>query len=294
MVSLSYIGVWVMDVASLLVIVPGHSGILMMYIHDSMKKNGLNIKDQLFCGLSICSLVHGTCQATQDFFLVWEVHEMSNNFIIILIRLITMSCTLFFSTWLSCYFCLKIVNLNTRWYIYVQRRFPQIFPWLLLLSVLGSVLCSAPLAFFGGKHVLQNTTVNGLKHLMTRPHLLSSLKFYITVCLMWFMLFLSSSCPIVVSLYQHMRRIQVSPPGSTIPTLEPHITAVKTITMLMIINVLYCFSLIFLLVSGHKLVFKYVNVTMFNICFLVSFVISIRGNQKVWKKLKVIVGKCPG
>ncbi|KAG8560329.1 hypothetical protein GDO81_014923 [Engystomops pustulosus] len=287
MMSPEYMVMLVVDLASLLVVLPGHLGILMMYFHNLINYKAPDIKDQLFCGLSICNLLNGLSRVVQDFFLILDENPivMFYNFGFMLIRLSTMPCILFFSTWLSVHFCLKIVNLNKRWYIYLQRRFAKIFPWLLLFSVCVSILCSFPYAFFASKFLAEKITVlssYGNRTVYPVPsRLLTSVQCYIILSSLWFILFLSSSCPIIVSLYQHMRRFQVSTTGSTFPTLQPHITAVITITLLMILNALYFFSLILFIHSADKLIVNCVTLAIFNICHIASIAILLRGNHKV-------------
>ncbi|KAG8560327.1 hypothetical protein GDO81_014921 [Engystomops pustulosus] len=280
MMSVGYLVLLVVDASILLVAVPGHSAILLLYVHDFMRNKSLDIKDQLFCGLNIFNLLHGLCQTIHNFVIFWDMTIAGKSFYLIFILLIlltTISCTLFFSTWLSVYFCLKIVNLNKGWYIYVQRRFPQIFPWLLLLSVLGSFLYSAPLAFFSSQlYASQNMTV-----LSSYTKEFDSFTFT-RLC---------SSCPIIFFLHRHLRRIQVSTPGSTIPTIKPHITAVKTITMLMILNAFYFISVTLILLGGNRLTWYYGSVTMFKVSHVAFVVISIRGNPKIRDKMKLAIHK---
>ncbi|KAG8560330.1 hypothetical protein GDO81_014924 [Engystomops pustulosus] len=290
--SPEYIGMLVMDLTALLAVLPGHLGILLEYFHDLTSYKTLDIKDHLFCGLSICNLLNGLSRVVQDFFLILDENPilMFNNLGFLLIRLTTMPCVLFFSTWLSVYFCLKIVNFNHRWYVGLQKRFREIFPWLLIFSVVGSVVVSFPFAFFASRFLAKQTTVissYGNRTVYPVPsNILTSIKCYIVLSSLCFILFLSSSCPIILSLYQHMKKIQVSPPGSTFPTLQPHITAVKTITLLTILNALYFISVVLFILSGGELTVKYVTLTIFNICHITSVVILFRGNSKVQDNLK--------
>ncbi|KAM3920451.1 embryonic protein UVS.2-like [Leptodactylus fuscus] len=148
MTTICEITILVVNLISILISIPGYMFIVVVNTLDWMKNERLDISDQLISGIGLLMLIHRSFHAIVDFvgFTKGYLTTRPEQLLINLLYLSIIFCTLLFSTWLSIHFCLKIVNVNHNLYISIQRMFPKMFPWILLPSVLASLVISAPVA----------------------------------------------------------------------------------------------------------------------------------------------------
>ncbi|XP_069506009.1 taste receptor type 2 member 40-like [Ambystoma mexicanum] len=158
--------------------------------------------------------------------------------------------SLWFSTWLSVYYCMKIVNCTHPSYVWIKARFPGIVPWLLTGSVLVSLASSMPV---GCDIHLESTSKAPSNHSQEMSSNVSadgpittlvfgsgcSTTFAIQEGLSFpaFLLLSSSAGAIMTSLYRHMRRMAQNADSFRSPDLTAHVGALKTVAMLLVLNV---------------------------------------------------------
>ncbi|XP_056401098.1 taste receptor type 2 member 40-like [Hyla sarda] len=228
--------------------------ILVVNILDWMKNKRLDISDQLISGISLILLIHRFLLVIVHFIVITKENHANvlNVLSITLLYLSLMLCTLLFSTWLAIHFCLKIVNINHKLYIYIQRKFPKMFPWILLLSIVASFLVSSPAALrlshepsLNSTQSLQDPDFIDLDLLFYAPYIVFS-----SFCLL---LFSGSALNIVLSLYRHIKQIHNNNVQLSAQIVQAHVTAMKTILSLLAYNLFFIALLASLIV---RLVFK--------------------------------------
>ncbi|KAG9464381.1 hypothetical protein GDO78_020032 [Eleutherodactylus coqui] len=273
----------VTDVISLLIFFPGCMFILIVNILDWRKNKRLEITDQIISGLGIFVLFHRIYQISFRCFTLTYGLNVTNSFVKLSFNftyLSLISCVSLFSAWLAIHFCLKIVNINQNLYIYIQHTFPQMFPWILLLSVLASLLISGPAAQDLQRELLNSTNVSysPLKTFI-------SLKLYFVFTSLCFLIFVISLLLAVVSLYRHIYRMQHNAINFRAETAEAHVTAVKTLISLLVLNILYFVLVVFAVHDYGQLLKEEIHFFTFTICHAVFLLTLICGNRKLLNKL---------
>ncbi|KAG8547472.1 hypothetical protein GDO81_028309 [Engystomops pustulosus] len=279
----------VADCISLLIILPGYMFILVVNIQDWMKNKKLDVSDQLISGLGLLSLIHRLFQVSFRCTVLRHGFTMITSFawlVIDITYLTLIFCTLLFSTWLSIHFCLKIVTLNNKLYIYIQRMFPKVFPWILLPSILASLLVSGPAAQSMSKQysnytVFQNPSASPLKTFLP-------VKLYFVVSSLCFLIFLTSALVTVVSMYRHIHHMQNNSSNFRSESVEAHVTAVKTLLSLLTFNLLYFASVVVTIEDYGRLQWMYILLLVYSLCHVLSILTLIRGSIKLQKKLHAL------
>ncbi|KAG8546503.1 hypothetical protein GDO81_018776 [Engystomops pustulosus] len=111
--------------------------IIVVNVQDFGKNRRLPLSDQLLLSLSVFGLLH---ELSDGYFLYFDLLPgPSNDYSIkyLYFFMYMNLCTLWLSALLSLHFCLKIVNITQRFYIDLQRRFPMLFPWIIIAFSLG-------------------------------------------------------------------------------------------------------------------------------------------------------------
>lgn len=154
-----------------------------------------------------------------------------------------LTCTnLWFSACLCAFYCAKIANFQNYVFIYLKTRISRMVPWLLLVSVLVSLINTTP--FYSSIYNItckNNYSSDNMGNLtsekMTLETDLFNLFLYcgIGFSLAFFILTLSTFL-LLFSLWRHTHRIQNSSANFSNPSLDAHFKAVKTIICLLIID----------------------------------------------------------
>ncbi|XP_069470018.1 taste receptor type 2 member 7-like [Ambystoma mexicanum] len=192
------------------------------------------------CDLIIASLggsnllLQCTTFATQFFFTYW--YKTFSDGRVALPFLVTgyalFSCTIWFSTWLSVYYCLKIGNVNQNVFLWQKVSFHKLVPWLLLGSVLESLAMTLPIIwdleipFFANQtsYAPQVTSrCSCIYQVHAAVHLLA-----LAICC-------CAAVAILLSLWRHVRRMQQNAESFRSPQLGAHLGAAKTVTALLLL-----------------------------------------------------------
>ncbi|XP_044127210.1 taste receptor type 2 member 7-like [Bufo gargarizans] len=253
----------VINLISLLITFPGCTFILVVNILDWMKNKRLDISDQLISGITLCILVH-RLQHT-----IFRSMEF---------------CTLLFSTWLAIHFCLKIVSINHKVYIYIQRRFSKMFPWILLPSIFASVTLSAPAAL----RLTQEQILNSTQTAQNLGHIFLEFLPYVVFSLLCFLLFFSSALNIILSLQRHIKHINDNTIALRSEIVKAHVTAVRTVVSLLTFNLFY-FALLLISILAFFYQFQTQFISYFYaLCHICGVPILVQGSSKLRKKFHAI------
>ncbi|KAM3920452.1 taste receptor type 2 member 2-like [Leptodactylus fuscus] len=279
------ISLLVVEVITVLITVPGYMFIVVVNILDWMKNRRLDISDQLISGISLSNFLHRLLDVSLDYI----VFTTGINIIyckgIIFLYLSLILCTLLFSTWLSIHFCLKIVNINHNLYISIQRMFPKMFPWILLPSVLASVLISTPAALRLTRTQLLNSTCL-LKLDQFFLELLLHFTPYNVFSSLCLFLFFSSALNIILSLRRHINQIHNNSMEFSARMVEAHVTAMKTVISLLVFNLVYLILVILITFFHFSHLWIQILPTFFALSHILGVPILIRGSSKLQKKLR--------
>ncbi|KAM8921410.1 taste receptor type 2 member 7-like [Pelodytes ibericus] len=286
----------IINLLHLLPPVLGNAFISSINIMDLIKQKRLCVTDQLITGISVFSLFLQFIELTD-----WFSHlihsesiykgeqELTFSFFFLTVLL----CYLWFCSWLCVHFCLKIVNINQRFYVCLQRGFPKMFPCLLIPSILGPVSVSLPVAF---KNLSPSNTTLGISNqtgwLCVTGQSFCSHHVYLAVSSLGFLLCSISAVTIISSLYRHMRRMQDNAEGSRSPNVEAHIRAVKTVTSILVLNVIMFTSLTLSVIKYDSVDWQYALTVLVSICHFLSSLNLIKGNSKLDGKLSDMLSCC--
>ncbi|KAG9461508.1 hypothetical protein GDO78_016630 [Eleutherodactylus coqui] len=272
---------------TLIISFPANFFIIAVNILDFFKNGKLLLSDLLISGISFVNLLLGFLKA----FVQYAYRLISTEYFMICVHagLYLNTCTLLFSALLSIHFCLKIVNINHRFYICLQRSFPKLFPWIIITFLLGGFFLNLHSALETNQDCLSNTTSKVIQVKMS-ARCSWSLLIILAIFILGTFLCSASALTILISLLKHIKRFQKNTEGSGSPNMEAHIRAIKTITCLLAVNIL-TFTAIFILAFSEKIL-----VIVFGFLISVSHICSsyffIKGAKKLEKTLEEMLNHC--
>ncbi|KAM8921409.1 taste receptor type 2 member 40-like [Pelodytes ibericus] len=285
----------------LLLPITGNTFIFSVNIMNLIEQKRLCVTDQLITGISVFSLLLGfielnnwlsrVIQSDTFFYGDHRNSAYAYSFPVLL-------CYLWFSAWLCVHFCLKIVTINQRFYRCLQRGFPKMFPWILIFLILGSMLVSLPIIFNITKGLSPPNTILGYSNQSSSPRdkicgtHVCLYQTYFVACLLGFLLCSMSAVTIIWSLYRHVIHMRDNAEGSRSPNMEAHIRAVKTVTSILIVNIiLFTILAIYIFKNGDYL-WQCILSIIISIFHLICSLNLIKGNRKLDEKLSYILSRC--
>ncbi|NWZ73457.1 T2R40 protein, partial [Acrocephalus arundinaceus] len=160
--------------------------------------------------------------------------------------------SIWFGAWLSVFYCIKVATFTQSSFMWLKQRIARLVPWMLLSSWLCSI--TAPIPFAWDAYRVHNnftapsSMTNSSAMRTTRKDSLGVLILLSNVGIgMPFLLSVVSSILLIWSLCIHTRRMQNSASGFRDPSLEAHISAIKSVCSLLIFYVTYFIAFTFLL-----------------------------------------------
>ncbi|NWW54383.1 T2R40 protein, partial [Pedionomus torquatus] len=160
--------------------------------------------------------------------------------------------SLWFATWLSVFYCIKVATFTQSVFIWLKQRISSVLPWMLIISSLYSFATSLP--FIWGVYTIHDnftaplTMTNSSER---RIKVKARVGYLILLCntgiALPLLVFVISSILLVRSLLIHTRQMKNNATGFQDPSLEAHIRAIKSILSFLILYVTYFISLIFIL-----------------------------------------------
>lgn len=183
----------------------------------------------------------GFLDATMFFFFLGTYIRNSVQFAFLVLSTFTNTVNIWFATWLSVLYFVKITGFSHPVVLQVKQRFPRLVPWLLLGSTLfaavftmiiitalnfDSFVCSPY------KSLLSNISDSGIDTppfckyvavLATAPHFIP------------IVIFSSSTVLLIASLWKHTRRVQHNAIGSRDLSTQVHLTAIKALASFLIL-----------------------------------------------------------
>ncbi|OCT68891.1 hypothetical protein XELAEV_18040199mg [Xenopus laevis] len=195
-------------------------------------------------------------------------------------------CVLWYCTWLSLYFCLKIVNFNQGFYMYLQKNFHKMFPWIHIMSTMGSFLASLPVTWDITEHSSNSTNCAENQNLFLLVSNGKSLKVIMVVSFVAFLLFFSSSLSIIISLYRHIKRMKTNMQSLSYTSSDVHVRVTETVAALFAANAVYYFTLLLCAFLQDFYIWQFVIAIILSLTRAPRPIILIRANKKLEIRLR--------
>ncbi|OCT68888.1 hypothetical protein XELAEV_18040196mg [Xenopus laevis] len=266
-------------------------------ISDRVKNKRLGISEQLICGISVLNCFFYFLKVSRYVKLLLIMHNIfifSRRYKVseLIFQLTTVSCKLWVSTWLCTYFCLKIVNVNHKLYICLQRLFPKLCPWVLIILIFSSFILSLTAVCLNDEKLLDTGSYQNVSFNTVFQSDNFTMQLYIMFCSAAILLFTCSALTIIGSLCRHMYRMKHNLNGTRTSNVETHVRASKTLVILLFTNFIW-FSVAFVVASVRDIqtIWQGVLPSFFTLSTLLSSLNLITGNNALNKKLSAIL-KC--
>ncbi|NWY46523.1 T2R40 protein, partial [Sylvia atricapilla] len=151
--------------------------------------------------------------------------------------------SLWFGAWLSVFYCIKVATFTQAFFIWLKQRIARLVPWMLLTSWLCSITAAIPFAWnVYGVHnnfTAPSPTTNSSAMGATRKDSLGVLILSNASTILPLILSVVSSILLIRSLWIHTRRMQNNASGFRDPSLEAHISAIKSVCSFLILYIIY-------------------------------------------------------
>lgn len=160
--------------------------------------------------------------------------------------------SLWFATWLSVFYCIKVASFTQALFIWLKKRISSLMPWMLITSSLFSLVTSLPFAWdiynVHDNFTAPLTMTNSSERKATMK---ASLFLLGLLCNAGMVLpltvFVVSSILLIRSLWIHTRQMKNNATGFQDPSSEAHIGAIKSVFSFLILYVTYLVSLVLIL-----------------------------------------------
>ncbi|NXU38621.1 T2R40 protein, partial [Drymodes brunneopygia] len=165
---------------------------------------------------------------------------------------------LWFGAWLSVFYCIKVASFTQSSFIWMKQRIARLVPWMLLTSLLCSFTAAIPFAW-DAYIVHSNFTAplsmtNSSAMKITRTDSLTLLIYLCNASIpLPLILSVVSSVLLIQSLWIHARQMHNNASGFRDPSLEAHISAIKSICFFLIFYIMYFICLLLLLCNTFSL-----------------------------------------
>ncbi|XP_069057676.1 taste receptor type 2 member 39-like [Pleurodeles waltl] len=200
---------------------------------------------------------------------------------------------IWFNSWLCTFYCIKIVNFSHALLARIKLRFSGMVPWLLLGSVLASIVINVPDTVYISNLSTLSTTANTT--FVVEDYQYNNFQIMLMIamgCLAPLVVIVASSVLVLTSLYRHTQLMQQNMEGlNGGPNMAAHIKAAKTILSLLVLFIFYAVVSIVGLTqdAGDTIHAKfYITLCAYNSYPSINSLILILGNPKL--KTAIIKG----
>ncbi|NXJ26663.1 T2R40 protein, partial [Dicrurus megarhynchus] len=175
-----------------------------------------------------------------------------NNSVVSDILYVFLNCSgLWFGAWLSVFYCIKVASFTQPFFIWMKQRITRLVPWMLLTSWLCSFAAAISFASDvrnGHDNFTAPLPVTNSSAMRTTKKGSLTLLIYLSNAAISLPLILSvvSSVLLIRSLWVHTRQMQNNASGFRDPSLEAHISAIKSVCSFLILHIIYFICLLVL------------------------------------------------
>ncbi|XP_073490760.1 taste receptor type 2 member 40-like [Aquarana catesbeiana] len=244
MMSLDSLSILVCSVLGLVLAIPSNTCIVMGNLDIIRKKGKLSPTDVIFLAKGIVNILLQCLMSLQGmlFFLevlfrqVFAFVNTSNNFLTY--------CSFWLTFWLSAHYCTSITNLSYGFFIWLKRIVSNYLSQLLFLTALGMFIVSVPGFWavdeespFQSSENKSKASGNFFSEQFSYFVPANTLGCVLPSCLSLLCLVLTLSF-----LLRHVWGEKNNDSGSTRPNLQAHVTALRTIFLLLLLFAFFCIS----------------------------------------------------
>ncbi|MEE6519062.1 hypothetical protein FKM82_030519, partial [Ascaphus truei] len=252
---------WVLILLITISIIPCIAGIIFnscimaVSYRNWRKDTSLNQCDLILLSMGLSNLALQCIMNTQSFLLlvrshIWFYREIGSSLIFLQISLIFLNFWL--TAWLCVYYCIKIANFMHRLFFRVKLWVSSVLQKLLLMSAVGSFIISVPLLWTCRQIDPQENSTYSLTANCSAVSETSAFYISNTViaavlgsCLP-FLLSLISIGLTLTSLWGHVWRMKQKTSDFSIPRLQVHSRAARTMILLVVLSMAVCITEIYL------------------------------------------------
>ncbi|XP_040178104.1 taste receptor type 2 member 9-like [Rana temporaria] len=281
--------------------ITGNAFILLVHFLDWLKIYEFNPCDVIINCISTSNMfLQGAVLFNEVCFYMYPVflyHKWVINSLVAIMTSLAF-CSLWCSTCLCFYYCVKIANFSGMLFQKLKTKLPRMVPWMLILSFAMS--CSAGIPAYWDLYMAVSSVTTNFTSNITL-----ALSFDVKSrcgCLFQMYMFFSSVAfaiifftagAIITSLCKHMMRMKQNSEGSGTGKINSHLSAAKTVTSLLLIYLIFYAALNFIY-NGSS---SEVGSLFYSLCFIVaasfptinSFIL-IMGNRKLTNAFKKMLG----
>ncbi|XP_065257536.1 taste receptor type 2 member 40-like [Emys orbicularis] len=225
---------------------------------------------------ALSPVTNGQCDIWRNFYIFW-------------MYLNTLS--LWFATWLSVFYCVKIANFSQPLFLWLKRRISGLVPQLLMGSLLVSLVTCLPSVNVIERKFINNSTNNlsGNTRVDCRHNMNSSPDLVILYMLGYsfpFFIFVVPAVLLITSLWRHTKRMGKNTNISRDTITEAHVSVIKGLIAFIFFYISYFVALVLFLLQ----IFDHSSLSFMWFCIVVMAaypswhsVILILGNPKMKK-----------
>ncbi|XP_075141487.1 taste receptor type 2 member 40-like [Leptodactylus fuscus] len=207
------------------------------------------------------------------------------------------STNIWFTAWLSIYYCMKIVNFTSRILLVCKMRISRLLPKLMVGSIVVSFIGSL-VSFWNIYPVINHKVIeNSTYNLTSEQAFISITPSYQIVaflgCILPLILTLIPIGLTLSSLWRHLRRMNMNTSDSHQPRTQAHVRAARTMVLLVSLHTDRIISSMYILSKGFN--FYDVDVSIFVCWYFILWystaqaLVLIQGNSKLRKASKGIL-----
>ncbi|KAG6931365.1 taste receptor type 2 member 7-like [Chelydra serpentina] len=161
---------------------------------------------------------------------------------------------LWFATWLSVFYCVKIANFSQPLFLWLKRRISGLVPQLLMGSFLVSLVTCLPSVNAIDIKYIDNSMNNLSGNTTGKCQYKSDLSFSLFVLSMLgysspFIIFIISSILLITSLWRHSKRMEKTTGSSRDTITEAHVRAIKGLFSFIFFHISYFVALVIFLLQ---------------------------------------------
>ncbi|KAM5140430.1 taste receptor type 2 member 39-like [Mantella aurantiaca] len=279
----------------------GNTFILVVHFLDWLKTREFNPCDVIINSISISNMfLQGSVLFNETCFYMFVIffsHKTVINSTVVIMSSMAF-CSLWCSTCLCFYYCVKITNFSGALFQKLKTRLPGMVPWMLIISIAMSSAAGIPAywdLYMDDPSFAMNFTSNRTLAISfnVKSRCGCLFQIYMLFSSVAFTIISFSAVAIITSLCKHMIRMKQSSEGSGTGKINSHLSAAKTVTSLLLLYLIFygALNLIFNDSSSE------VGSLLFSLCFIVaaSFptvnsIILIMGNRKLTNVFKSLLG----
>lgn len=281
----------------------GNIFILTVHFLDWLNTHEHNPCNLILNGIGISNIfLQGTVVFQEITFFMYPDFYFKDWVIYMVLALVTTFsfCSLWCSTCLCFFYCVKIVNLQGTLFYKIKAKLSKLVPWLLAFSI--ALSWGAGLPAYWDLYLLTSITSLNISGNITT---IASAKYwskcncifnvYIFIASAAFIIISLTAGTIITSLCMHMRRLRQNNEGFGHARINTHLSAARTVTLLLVIYLLFYGSF---MIIYNPLGFPD-DITM-TVCLIIiscfpsiNSIILIFGNRKLTNVLQKLLGMQP-